>query len=220
MESTTTYKSVRCGVGDRVRILTSQKAEDPNTYRVESKERNLVHLLCESTNKVVPVHVSRVIRNLDSPEETGQMSNETNPSPDATATATPATKPAKAAKPAKAKVTNASKPKAEKPKRAPLSIKALVATCGDGAERFNKKIETFDHKHMEVRANVLIRGDHRAFVVFNTYDGSLGRKKSNSNGDTAPTFDTVGQVYQLADDAAYEKKLQRLKAEGYVRIPN
>lgn len=215
MKSQTT---TRCEPGDRVRILTSNKAEDPNTYAVQKKDRYLLHLLCESTQRVIKVHVSRVVTNLDKTEEATAMKNDSTVNENTTtpdeATATPASAKTKVTPTKKTttkveKVPSAPKAKA-KPKRVRVEFKALLESCGEGAERWSKKVN-FDHEAMEVRANVVINGDHRSFVTFNTYDGSLGRKA----GSEPLTFDNIGSKYDLADDAAFEKKVARLKADGY-----
>lgn len=183
--------------GDTVRILTTDREIDPNTYRLVSIQKSIASVECESTGKVIRVHESRLV---------GTFNKEFTPMSDAEMV-----KDAGAPAPVKKAVTKVTKAKADKPRRARLDMKALIATAGEGAERWSKKTE-FDHKDMDVRANIIVRADRRAFVVFNTYDGSLGRKFKS---EETPTFDNVGTVYPLADDAAYEKKIGRIKTEGY-----
>lgn len=185
-------------IGDVVRLMTTDRAMDPNTYRFVSSQKGIASLECESTGKVIRVHESRLV---------GTFNKEFTPMSDAEMV-----KEAGAPAPVKKAVTKVTKAKADKPKRTRLDMKALLASAGEGAERWSKKTE-FDHKDMDVKANIIIRSDRRAFVVFNTYDGSLGRKFS---GDEV-SFDTVGKVYALADDAAYEKKIGRIKTEGYTK---
>ncbi|MEM3097502.1 MAG: hypothetical protein QXU32_02115 [Nitrososphaerales archaeon] len=62
----------------------------------------------------------------------------------------------------------------------------------------------FDHASYKVEAHVLIAPDHRSFRVFNTYNGTLG--KNGKLGD---------KTYTLEDDAAYERKIAKLKRQGY-----
>jgi hypothetical protein len=76
------------------------------------------------------------------------------------------------------------------------------ATLKSQGELYSKSVN-FDHTEFRVEAHVLIEKDHSAFRVFNSYNGSLGKK-----GKT-------GKSYPLADEAAYENKVSQLTKQGY-----
>jgi aspartate 1-decarboxylase len=196
-------RSVPYSKGDRVRILTSNRDEDPNTYMVEGEDRNRVFLRNGSTQAEIKVHKSRVIVNLDAAEQ------ETTKVMSDNATKTNEKK-------TKSEASSTTVKKKSAPKRIKFDIKAFAAWLGNDCEHYSKKTN-FDYDHLDVRAHVVITGDHSKFVTFNTYDGSLGRRVD----PTADDFDNsqVGKTYKLADDAAYTKKIEKLKKQGYTKRP-
>lgn len=197
--ATTRHKTAQCAPGNRVRILTSDKEVDPNTYEVMSFDRQLTVLKNLNTDKEIKVHKSRVVHNLDTAQENNTVSD----------TAT----------------NQKTKAKRKAPKRVKLDIKGLANAFGSGCEHYVKKIETFDHESIDTRAHVLVLPDHRSFVTFNTYDGSLGRKiqeeQINAIMEAASNSDVQRPLksYPLADDAAYTKKVEQIKKDGYNKRP-
>lgn len=198
--TTTRHQTAQCAPGNRVRILTSDKEVDPNTYEVVKFDRQLAILKNLNTDKEIKVHKSRIVHNLDTAQENNTVSD--------TATNTPKTKA-----------------KRKAPKRVKLNVKDLANAFGSGCEHYVKKIDTFDHENIDTRAHVLILPDHRSFVTFNTYDGSLGRKiqeeqiqaivDAASNGDVQRPL----KAYPLPDDAAFTKKVEQLKKDAYAKRP-
>jgi len=154
MGTTTQYKTVHAAPTNRVRILTSQKELDPNTYEVKEYDRQLAILLNLNTQKEIKVHKSRIVQNLDiNVQENNKVDSNTATTKTAAKTKKSATKKAKYK----------------------FNVKDFAGALGSGCEHFVKKT-TFDHDNIDTRAHVLILPDHRSFVTFNTYDGSLGRK--------------------------------------------
>lgn len=74
-------------------------------------------------------------------------------------------------------------------------------------ELWSKKVK-FDHGDIKAEAHVLISNDKDQFQVFNTYNGMFGRRGK------------AGKTYQLADQKAYERKINQLKKQGYKQTHN
>lgn len=205
MDTTTRHKTAQCAPGNRVRIVTSEREIDPNTYRVKEFDRQLAILINLNTSKEIKVHKSRIVQNLDAQEST-----EVSDSANTNETASSATK---------------TKAKRKAPKLVKLDVKALAAAFGAGCEHYIQKVEGFDHPDKDVRAHTLILSDHRSFITFNTYDGTLGRKVTEAdieriiNGAKKGDVEKPLKSYDLADDAAYEKKVELLRKGGYTKRP-
>lgn len=195
--ATTRHETAQCAPGNRVRILTSDKEVDPNTYEVVSFDRQLAILKNLNTDREIKVHKSRIVHNLDTTQENKTVSN------------TASTK---------------TKAKRKAPKRVKLDVKALAAAFGSGCEHYAKKNE-FDHDNIDNQAHVLILPDHRSFITFNTYNGSLGRKIQEEQIEAVIKAASKGKVekplksYPMSDDADYTKKIEELKKKGYTKRP-
>ena len=213
MDTRTRYNTAQCAPGNRVRILTSEREIDPNTYKVKEFDRQLAILVNLNTSKEVKVHKSRIVQNLDAAQENTDM----------VADNTAATNPAADA--ADTTVDKSAKVKRKTAKRVKLDVKALATAFGAGCEHYIMKIESFDHKDIEARAHALIMADHRSVVTFNTYDGSLGRRIQDSDIERIMNAAKKGNVekplksYDIDDDAEYTKKVEKLRKDGFVKRP-
>lgn len=179
----------------KVQVYTSELAIDPSIYLVEAQEKSLVimKIVCSfcqgagqhrgaeckeckgtGTGARHRVHHSRIARIFDTE---GNIIYETS--------------------------TNVGKEKQVAqvtPKKtvAPVDFKDLKSQ----GELWSKGVE-FDHAAIKVEAHVLVAPDQRTFQVFNTYNGTLGKKGR------------AGKNYPLADEKAYERKISQLKKQGY-----
>jgi hypothetical protein len=97
-------------------------------------------------------------------------------------------------------VTQEKQAKATTPATNVPDLKTLV---GSG-EHFTKSV-AFDHATVAAQAHVVINTDHKSFIVFNTYNGTLGKKSKG------------GKQYPIADEKAYTEKVNQLTKQGYVK---
>lgn len=192
-------KSIQPSTGQIVQIFNSELKIDPEYYRVMSQDRNIVSLgvlcihckgtgninaviTCKSCNGTGTVgkrrvHHSRVARVLD----------------DNLIVVYEVDSLEKEKPVAQTKQT----------KVAPTEVVSIASLIGNG-EHYAKPV-SFDHDGVTAEANVVIAADHRSFVTFNTYNGSLGKKGKG------------GKSYPLADDKSYEQKINQLKKQGYTK---
>lgn len=213
--------------GSRVLIYTSGGKEDPLVYKVDQIKRAIAHLVCEKTGKSLKVHRTRIREILGQEagmgrnaavelddeliEDVGEETDTTIENADtsdsdgggddegggATATAT-ASKPPKAPKQPK-------EPKAPKPPKAaptPVDFSALVA---QGHEVWTKENLSFDVESVKVDAHCVISPDQKSYRVFNTYNGSLGKKGA------------TGTDYEFTESMTLDKKRKSLEKKGYVK---
>lgn len=192
-------------IGSKVQIMTSEMTTDPNMYLVTGLDRHLVMLntICvacsgtgmRSIEQCVPcsgtghtgkrrIHHSRIVKIFGS---NGDMIYDSNP----------VEKEKKMASPKAASKSTAT----STPATTSAPVVDVKSIRGDG-ELYTKGVE-FDHDSIKVEANVVISKDHRTFQVFNTYNGTLGKKGK------------AGKVYTLADEKAYERKVTQLTKQGY-----
>lgn len=194
----TTYMKIQPSTGQAVQIFTSELTLDPTIYKVISQDRNIIGLriICgtckDNPNLLAPckfcngsgevgkrrVHHSRIARVLD---DALNVIYEV----DSIAKEKPVTE----AKQVKTTTTEAV-----------VDLKTLVGT----GEHFTKAV-SFDHVEVKAQAHVVINADHKSFVVFNTYNGSLGKKSKG------------GKTYPIADDKAYTEKVSQLTKQGYIK---
>jgi hypothetical protein len=199
----TTYMKVQPSTGQAVQLFDSELKLDPTIYKVIAQDRNIINLkiVCTSckdnTNQVAScktcngtgevgkrrVHHSRIARVLD---DTFKVIYEV----DSLTKEKPVTQEKQAAK-ATTPATNAP------------DLKTLV---GSG-EHFTKTV-SFDHANVAAQAHVVINPDHKSFIVFNTYNGALGKVKPGK---------TYGKQYPIADEKAYTEKVNQLSKQGYVK---
>ena len=194
----TTYMKVQPTTGQAVQIFNSELTLDSAIYKVVSQDRNILGLkivcgnckdkpnpmlpckTCNGTGEVGKrrVHHSRIARVLD---DSLNVIYEV----DSIAKEKPVTQ---------AKQTKATT------ETATIDLKALI---GNG-EHFVKSV-SFDHETVAAQAHVVINADKRSFIVFNTYNGTLGKKGKS------------GKQYPLADDKAYTEKVNQLTKQGYTK---
>lgn len=93
-------------------------------------------------------------------------------------------------------------PKKKEQKAEPLDFNALR----EYGELWSKPTN-FDHD-MKSEAHCLIANDGSRFWVFNTYDGSLGKK---ATGAEMPP----GKEYMIKDEAALKNKIKQLRKKEY-----
>lgn len=185
--------------GQAVQLFTSELTLDPAIYKVIAQDRNIISLriICgnckDIPNLITPckfcngsgevgkrrVHHSRIARVLDSAlnviYEVDSISSKEKPV-------------------AEIKQTKAT------PAENVVDLKTLV---GNG-EHYTKGV-SFDHETVAAQAHVVINTDHKSFVVFNTYNGNLGKKGKG------------GKQYPIADEKAYTEKVAQLAKQGYVK---
>lgn len=195
----TTYMKVQPSTGQAVQLFTSELTLDPTIYKVIAQDRNIINLriicgnckdvpnsitpckICSGTGEVGKrrVHHSRIARVLDDSlnviYEVDSLSSKEKPVTEVKQTKTAPTENA-------------------------IDLKTLV---GNG-EHYTKGVE-FDHATVAAQAHVVINADHKSFVVFNTYNGNLGKKGKG------------GKSYPIADDKAYTEKVAQLLKHGYVK---
>lgn len=178
----------------KVQVYTSEFTIDPNIYVVESQERNIVNLkiicsFCTGTGSyrdnackhckgsgAGTKHRVHQSRIARVFDDGGSIVYESN-------------------------VTIKEKPMTQKSQ--PIDTVNLD-TLKEQGELYTKQV-SFDHGSISVEANVLVATDHKSFRVFNTYNGTLGKKNK------------TGKSYTLADDKAYDRKVEQLKKQGYKR---
>lgn len=193
----TTYMKVQPSAGQAVQIFTSELTLDPAIYKVIAQDRNIISLrevcndcsgntnkplsckACNGTGEVGKrqVHHSRIARVLD---EDLKVVFEVN--------SFDKEKPVANAKQAKATPASA------------VDLNTLIGT----GEHFTKAV-TFDHQGVNAAAHVVINADHKSFIVFNTYNGTLGKKGKS------------GKQYPIADEKAYTEKVNQLTKQGYTK---
>lgn len=194
----TTYMKVQPTTGQAVQLFNSELTLDPAIYKVVAQDRNIISLriicgsckdipqitvckTCSGTGEVGKrrVHHSRIARVLD---DALNVIYEVD------------------------SLSSKEKPVAEikQVKAAPANIVDLKTLIGDG-EHYAKAV-SFDHATVAAQAHAVINADHKSFVVFNTYNGNLGKKGSG------------GKSYPIADEAAYTAKVAQLVKQGYVKV--
>lgn len=187
-------------IDDRVVILNSELAESPTIYRIAAKTKTMLTLKSEESGQVIKVHVSRISRNLSRKEPMSEAKitdSQKQQSPKKVTT----------------KVTPHKEPKAKaQKKRMPLDMAALMATAGNGAERWAKAMDK--DKHSDGMSHCIIKGDRKSCVYFATYYNSLGPKRSK--GDEVITFDNVSKY--IIPVESYEDLISELQTKGYSRI--
>lgn len=192
-----TYMKVQPATGQAVQLFNSELTLDETIYKVIAQDRNIISLriICGSCkdkpNPVIPckicegsgevgkrrVHHSRIARVLD---DAYNVIYEV----DSIAKEKPVTE---------AKQTKATT-------EAVVDLKTLVGT----GEHFTKSV-SFDHTTVAAQAHVVIAADHTSFIVFNTYNGGLGKKGKS------------GKTYPIADEKAYTEKVNQLTKQGYAK---
>ena len=180
-------------IGENVEILTSEGKTDPNIYKVEEIQKQLVVLRCQETGQPHKVHKSRISKvikeNIDMDETV--MS---------TATTTQAEEIASEVSAALTPTSTDSK----------IDFDQLVE---DGFEVWTKKNLNFDQGGYEVEAHCVINPDQTGYETFNTYNGSRGKNNSKmKKGEPKKR-----SVYTIKDDKALEKKRKILERKGYTK---
>lgn len=181
--------------GDRVLLTTSEGKEDTLIYELDSIKRAIAYIKCEKTGKSMKVHKSRIRKVLEHKEEnmTGTVTEEIAETTTSANIVTRALESETEAKPARAK-------KSQEPPPA-VDFTTLI---NEGFEIWTKEGLKFDVDDIDVRAHCLIAPDKAAYEVFNTYNGSLGKKG------------TRGQTYHFSEKNTIEKKRKALEKKGYV----
>lgn len=201
-ETLTTYMKVQPSTGQAVQIFDSEMKLDATIYKVTAQDRNIISLkiVCsackDNTSQMTPcktcngsgevgkrrVHHSRIARVLDDTYKViYEVDSLTKEKP----------------------VTQEKQAKATTPATNVPDLKTLV---GSG-EHFTKQV-AFDHATVAAQAHVVVNPDHKSFIVFNTYNGALGKVKPGK---------TYGKQYPIADEKAYTEKVNQLTKQGYVK---
>ena len=183
--------------GDRVLLTTSEGKEDSLVYELGSIKRAIAFITCESTGKSMKVHKSRIRKVLEHKEETmnGTITEEIA---ETTTSANIVTRALESDGETKAKPIRAKK------SQEPPPTVDFTTFMDEGFEIWTKEGLKFDVDDIDVRAHCLITPEKDAYEVFNTYNGSLGKKG------------TRGQTYHFSEKNTIEKKRKALEKKGYV----
>jgi len=179
--------------GDKVQVWNPLNEVDPNIYLVTGIKQSIIELENIKTEKFHRVHKTRIAKIIvDNELEEVQKTMDTT-----------AEKPKKAKKEKKEKVK---KPKPEK-----VNFKQLVA---DGYEVYSMTVPftkdgTTPVDGMKVESHCVIAPDKASYRVFNTYNGTLGKKPAEKKKNP------MGVEYNLKDEKALEKKRRALEKKGY-----
>lgn len=181
--------------GDRVLLTTSEGNEDPLVYKLDSIKRAIAYIECEKTGKLMKVHKSRIRKVLIHKEEnmSGTTVEET-----AETSANIVTRALESEE-----ITTTTKPARAKKSQEPPPSVDFGSLTGEGYEIWTKEGLKFDVGDINVSAHCLIAPDKAAYEVFNTYNGSLGKKG------------TRGQTYHFSEKNTIEKKRKALEKKGY-----
>lgn len=182
--------------GDQVLLTTSEGNEDPLVYELQEIKRAIAYINCEKTGKSMKVHKSRIRKVLDHKEETmtGTATEEfADTSTNIVTRALESEDKPATAKPARAKKSQEPPPMVD-----------FTSLMDEGFEIWTKDGLKFDVDEIDVRAHCLIATDKITYEVFNTYNGSLGKKG------------THGQTYHFSEKNTLEKKRKALGKKGYV----
>jgi len=191
---------------DEVQILTSGGVLDPNNYQVESTKKDAIVLLCKDTGRTIKVHNSRIHKVL---KEENQMSE--------TATVTSET--------TEGVTLEAAAPKVRKTKTPPTPVD-FDALVNSGLEVWNKfgmnlgsdakvqgigvgahcVIGTFVNEESRAVAGVEVGASFEGYEIFNTYNGTLGKKGKQS-----------GRRFRFTEKMTREKKIKQLSKKNYVQ---
>ena len=179
--------------GDKVMVWNPNNDLDPNIYSVTSIKQSIVELENIATKKFHRVHKTRIAKIIvdEDLEEVQKAMDKTAEKPEVK-------------KPAKKKV--AKKPKPEK-----VNFKQMIA---DGNQVFTMVVPftkdgTTPVDNMKVESHCVIAPDNGSYRVFNTYNGTLGKKPAEKKKNP------MGVAYNLADEKALEKKCRALEKKGY-----
>jgi len=192
-------KVIQPSTGQIVQIFNSELKIDPEYYRVLSQDRNIVSLgiLCTQCKGVGNISSVIVCKSCNGTGTVGKRRVHHS-------------RVARVLKDDLSVLYEVDSFEKEKPvaqtkqtKTAPVETVSIQSLIGTG-EHYTKSV-SFDHDGVTAEANVVINADHRSFVTFNTYNGSLGKKGKG------------GKSYPLADDKAYERKVDQLKKQGYTK---
>jgi len=182
--------------GDKVRILTSELADDPNIYTVDDLKRQVVYLTCQDTDRQVKVHKSRI-------REIVTKESEMSETESSVVTETE-TETHEAAAP---------EPKPEKPKRVRKVKEEPVPVDFDTPPFEDLEIWTkgdceFDVATVNVEAHCVIMDE--GYQTFNTYNSTLGKKGKLPEDGSLP-----GVFYEFNDKMSPDKKREALSKKGY-----
>lgn len=179
--------------GDSIQVWNPNNDLDPNIYLITGIKQSIVELENVDTKKFHRVHKTRIAKIIvdDELEEVQKTMDKTAE---------------KTKKPAKKKAAKKAKPKPER-----VNFKQLIA---DGNEVFSMTVPftkdgTTPVDNMKVESHCVIAPDKGSYRVFNTYNGTLGKKPADKKKNP------MGVAYDLKDDKAYEKKCRALEKKGY-----
>lgn len=178
---------------DKVQVWNPNNDLDPNIYLVTGIKQSIVELENMETKKFHRVHKTRIAKIIvdEELEEVQKTMDKTAEKPK---------------KPAKKKEAKKAKPKPER-----VNFKQLIA---DGHEVFSMTVPftkdgTTPVDNMKVESHCVVAPDKASYRVFNTYNGTLGKK------DASKKKNPMGVEYPLADEKALEKKKRALDKKGY-----
>jgi hypothetical protein len=184
-------------VGDKVQVYTTDGPLDPNIYKIEGFKQRIIELSDINTGKFARVHKSRLAKIVLDEElkEVQEVMDKT------CETAEPEAQP---------------KPKA-KPAKKPDKVNFADMARG-GCEVWSKSLNFPDKEGnavegIKAEAHCVIAADKASYKVFNTYNGTLGKKAS------AKKKNPEGVSYALKDDKAVARKVKDLQKKGYKRRP-
>lgn len=184
--------------GEKVRIRTSGGEIDPNTYRVNFVNRDLVGLTCEETGILIKVNNQRICKIL----KEKKMSEETTTVMDETEAEVENSENNDVETSEKTEKTEKTQPK-------PIDFDQMVR---DGFEVWSKGgLHLGDDPKVasiQVAAHCVIDPEdtpNRGYEVFNSYNGTRGKKGKG------------GKRYLFTDKMTLEKKRKTLEKKEYTR---
>jgi len=175
--------------GSKIQTFSCSGEVDNTIYEVIGKVRSKLNLVNVDTGKSHEVHRSRIARILD--DECKEVQVDGKKKKEAP----------EAPKVQKEKKEKKVKKEIEKVNFADLNSKGYQVWSMP--VKFTNKGK--DVKDVNVEAHCVIAPDKKSFRVFNTYNGSLGKKSTGK----------LGVEFQIKDEKAYEKKVKSLESKGY-----
>ena len=184
---------------DKVQIFTGQGNGDvdPSIYKVTGFRQGIIELENIKTGKFHRVHKSRIAKIIVDDKDLEEVQKAMDDTAE------------------KQEVAKSKQPKKSvKPER--VDFKQMAA---DGWEVWSKVVKFTDKDQNDVpgikaEAHQAIAPDLKSYRVFNTYNGSLGKKAKEKK------VNPEGVTYSLADDKALEKKRKDLDKKGYKKRPS
>jgi hypothetical protein len=176
---------------DKVQVFTTAGDLDPNIYIVTGLKQRVVEMEHLETKVFARVHKSRIAKILLDKDlkEVQEVMDKT------------------------AEKQESKTPKAKKPKAKPERVNFKKMIQEEKCEVWSKGVDFTDGQKpvdgIKVESHCVIAPDLKSYRVFNTYNGTMGKKNPDKKKNP------LGVSYPLKDDKALEKKRKDLEKKGY-----